>query len=206
MPLYTRAYAFAFMCHTFHSCIPRTLARSHALLPEACRFDGTPRGCRRGRRCRDLHIAPDGSVVPTSGPPDSGARLRDSWRCRLHAALRAHLDAAGSQTELAGSAYTRDAGEPRVRFSLDAVRQPSQRAWEVTSRGGLELPDGSWLTPMGAIAAGETAYHAGLVVFYHGTTVERGLQTLEAGHVQARVVPHRPVVGSCLHVAGLQDL
>ena len=168
-------------------------------MAQVCRFYGTAQGCRHGRRCRDLHITHDGSAAVTRASPDAATRLRDSWRCRLHTALQSHLTAAGSATEIGGTSYTRDAGEPRIRFTVRGVRPPSDRTWEVIAQGGLELPDGSWLTPQGAIGAAETTYHGGLPVFFHGTTVERGLQVLQDGHVVS--APHHQPVGhyTCLH-------
>ena len=97
-----------------------------------CRYYGTPKGCRAGKKCRDLHITHDGLLANTRASPVDPNRARDALRVKLHEHLNSYLAVHGAVMQVNGVAFTRD-GQLRVRCKVAGGMGYSERAKNIVS-------------------------------------------------------------------------
>ena len=110
-------------------------------MAQLCPFYGTPRGCRKGRKCDMLHVTPDGTTAVSKADPQTVTRHRDEFRTRLHSHFNEWLESRGAVATVSGMAFTRDAGPLKVRCVVANGMPVSQRTWDiingVASESGL---------------------------------------------------------------------
>ncbi len=151
-------------------------------MPPICPYYGTPAGCRAGRSCQNLHVAHDGSAVPTKAAPETAHAERDRFRTRVQHALQAKLLQEGSTTEVTGVAFLRGARPQQVRVRVRTTQLPSEKTQRVRAAGGMQWA-GDWFGK-GCIGHDATL-DGGDVLFFHGTTFELGWRAMSEGRFRA---------------------
>ena len=147
--------------------------------PAVCQLYGTVAGCRRGKRCQNLHVQDDGGLAKTKASPMTEHGYADSFRNRMLTLMREFLRQQGSTTEVLGASF-RD-GAKTVRFTVRTTEQPSHCSYMVAA-GSLQYRDG---------AVGNGSFHiqpamiGNDAVFFHGTDVHSGMSILSTGKVIA---------------------
>ena len=108
--------------------------------PAVCQLYGTVAGCRRGKRCQNLHVQDDGGLAKTKASPMTEHGYADSFRNRMLTLMREFLRQQGSTTEVLGASF-RD-GAKTVRFTVRTTEQPSHCSYMVAA-GSLQYRDGA---------------------------------------------------------------
>jgi len=157
------------------SCVHRPTMQA----PAVCQFYGTVAGCRRGKRCQNLHVNDDGGHAKTKASFQTEAALFDSFRNRTMTLMRDYLRQAGSTTEVLGASFRR--GASMVRFTVRTAEQPSDVSCLVVA-GSLMYTGfrGNGSFPENVSLIGKD------IAFYHGTTVHSGMSILTEGMVRAK--------------------
>ena len=135
-----------------------------------CSFWGTRSGCKRGKRCKFLHIEKDSGVVNNHFERHSRS---------LRSIVLGLLSKAGSETEIGKVVFGFEKKQTVVKIQVRS-RQASSAAYAVRHSGGFWQDDGTWFCAAGADPMRSQD-------IYHCTSVDGGWNILEQNFIRNSV-------------------